>query len=140
MCKCNRVYTLSISVDLNIFSPSLSWKRLYPSCSFWKTFHDRLKGCMGVTSTVNSPEGVHLRLLDFFNKLKIECGEIDGVVLGAWANVNENSSDTVLDQDDVHAGYWAAAAAWSKVWDQRTIDRVSNFSSLPCGIFLLKIL
>ncbi|KAB2051998.1 hypothetical protein ES319_A12G090100v1 [Gossypium barbadense] len=112
---------------------SVEWKllerislieRLYPSCSFWKTFHDRLKGCMRVTSTLNSPEGVHLRLLDFFNNLKIECGEIDGVVLGAWATVNENSSDTVPDQDDVHAGYWAAAAVWSKVWDQRTIDRI----------------
>ncbi|MBA0562724.1 hypothetical protein Golob_007747 [Gossypium lobatum] len=112
---------------------SVEWKllerislieRLYPSCSFWKTFHDRLKECMRVTSTLNSPEGVHLRLLDFFNNLKIECGEIDGVVLGAWANVNENSSDTVPDQDDVHAGYWAAAAVWSKVWDQRTIDRI----------------
>ena len=105
-------------------------KRLYPSCSFWKTFRDRLKGRMLVTSTLNSPGGVHLCLLDFFNNLMIECGEIDGVVLGLWANVDENSSDPVLDQDGAHTGYWAAAAVWSKAWDQRTIDRVSNFSCL----------
>ncbi|KAK8673759.1 hypothetical protein V6N13_112074 [Hibiscus sabdariffa] len=112
---------------------SIEWKilerislieRLYPSCSFWKTFHDRMNGCMRVSSTLNSPEGIHLCLLDFFNNLKIECGEIDGVVLGAWANVSENSSDTVLEQDGVLAGYWAAAAVWSKAWDQRTIDRI----------------
>ncbi|XP_038999892.1 uncharacterized protein LOC120125556 isoform X2 [Hibiscus syriacus] len=111
------------SVEWKILERISLIERLYPSCSFWKTFHDRMKGCMHVSSTLNSPEGIHLCLLDF-NNLKIECGEIDGVVLGAWANVNENSSDTVLDQDGVHAGYWAAAAVWSKAWDQTTIDRI----------------
>ncbi|GMI68631.1 hypothetical protein like AT4G39420 [Hibiscus trionum] len=112
------------SVELKILERISLIERLYPSCTFWKTFHDRMKGCMHVSSTLNSPEGIHLCLLDFFNNLKIECGEIDGVVLGAWANVNENSSDTMLEQDGVHAGYWAAAAVWSKAWDQRTIDRI----------------
>lgn len=69
-------------------------------------------------------------LLEFYNNLMIECGEIDGVVLGSWANVDENSSDPLLDQDGAHAGYWTAAAVWSKAWDQRTIDRVSNFSCI----------
>ncbi|XP_022741667.1 uncharacterized protein LOC111293165 isoform X2 [Durio zibethinus] len=112
------------SFEWNILERISLIERLYPSCSFWKTFHDRLKGCMQVTSTLNSPGGVHLCLLDFFNNLIIECGEIDGVILGAWANVNEKSSDSVLDQDGAHAGYWAAAAVWSKAWDQRTIDRI----------------
>ncbi|KAE8706827.1 ubiquitin carboxyl-terminal hydrolase 27-like [Hibiscus syriacus] len=112
------------SVEWKIMERISLIERIYPSCSFWKTFHDRMKECMHVSSTLNPPEGIHLCLLDFFNNLKIECGEIDGVVLGAWANVNENSSDTVLEQDDVHTGYWAAAAVWSKAWDQRTIDRI----------------
>ncbi|GMI67631.1 hypothetical protein like AT4G39420 [Hibiscus trionum] len=112
------------SVEWKILERISLIERLYPSCSFWKTFHDRMKGCMRVSSTLNSPEGIHLCLLDFFNNLKIECGEIDGVVLGAWANVNENSSDTVLEQDGVHTGYWASAAVWSKAWDQRTVDRI----------------
>ncbi|XWS29439.1 hypothetical protein CRYUN_Cryun24cG0029700 [Craigia yunnanensis] len=112
------------SFEWNILERTSLIERLYPSCSFWKTFRDRLKGRMLVTSTLNSPGGVHLCLLDFFNNLMIECGEIDGVVLGSWANVDENSSDPVLDQDGAHDGYWAAAAVWSKAWDQRTIDRI----------------
>ncbi|XVF15027.1 hypothetical protein REPUB_Repub09cG0114100 [Reevesia pubescens] len=112
------------SFEWNILERISLIERLYPSCSFWKTFHDRLKGHMQVTSTLNSPGGVHLCLLDFFNNLVIECGEIDGVVLGSWANINENSSDSVLNQGGAHAGYWAAAAVWSKAWDQKTIDRI----------------
>ncbi|OMO83726.1 hypothetical protein COLO4_22364 [Corchorus olitorius] len=112
------------SFEWNILERISLIERLYPSCSFWKTFLDRRKGHMQVTST--SPGGVHLRLLDFFNNLIIECGEIDGVVLGSWANVNENLSDPVPDQDSVDAGYWAAAAVWSKAWDQRTIDRLDG--------------
>ncbi|KAK8653527.1 hypothetical protein V6N13_127522 [Hibiscus sabdariffa] len=112
------------SVEWKILERISLIERIYPSCSFWKTFHDRMKGCMHASSTFNFPEGIHLCLLDFFNNLKIECGEIDGVILGAWANVNENSSDTVLEQDGVHAGYWSAAAVWSKAWDQRTVDRI----------------
>lgn len=58
----------------------------------------------------------------------IECGEIDGVVLGSWTDLNENSSVPEIDGDDVLAGYCAAAAVWCNVWDQKTIDRVSQLS------------
>ncbi|XP_007048161.2 PREDICTED: uncharacterized protein LOC18611704 isoform X1 [Theobroma cacao] len=119
-----RIYGYLGSVEWNMLERISLIERLYPSCSFWKTFLDHQKGRMQVTSTLNSPGGVHLCLLDFFNHLTIECGEIDGVVLGSWANVNENSSDPALDLDGAHAGYWAAAAVWSKAWDQRTIDRI----------------
>jgi hypothetical protein len=67
-----------------------------------------------------------------FDSLVIECGEIDGVVLDTWMNINENSSALEVDgdDDDGHVGYWAAAAVWFDAWDQRTVDRVSCFSVL----------
>lgn len=104
-------------------------KRLYPSSSFWKTFHGRQKEFISDSSALKSPGEIYLRLLDspLFNNLTIECGEVDGVVLGSWTNVNESSSNPVIDEENAHIGYWAAAAVWSNVWDQRTIDRVSHY-------------
>lgn len=68
-----------------------------------------------------------MRLLpsSVFNNFVLECSEVDGVVLGSWADINENPSVPVVDDDNVGVGYWAAAAVWCNVWDQRTIDRVS---------------
>ncbi|KAJ0041339.1 hypothetical protein Pint_27017 [Pistacia integerrima] len=105
-------------------------ERLYPSSSFWRTFRGRQKEFTEATSTLNSPGGVYLQLLNshLFGNLVIECGEIDGVVLGSWTNVNESSSKPVIDEDNAHAGYWAAAAVWSNAWDQRTVDRIG------CGV------
>lgn len=101
-------------------------KRLYPSSSFWKSFLGRKEELVGVRSASSSPEGLNLLSSHLLGNLIIKCGEIDGVVLGTWTNVAENSSDTVVDEDNVHTGYWAAAAVWSSAWDQRTIDRVSH--------------
>ena len=101
-------------------------ERLYPSSSFWKTFLDRQKEFMRTSSSSNSPEGIYFHLLrsHLFDNLIIECGEIDGVVVGSWTNVNQSSS---VDEDNANAKYWAAAAIWSNAWDQRTVDRVSYF-------------
>lgn len=63
------------------------------------------------------------------NNLTIECGEVDGAVLGLWRDVSKYSEIPVVDDDDTHACYWASAAVWSDAWDQRTIDRVSLFIS-----------
>lgn len=68
---------------------------------------------------------MHLLNSHLFGNLIIKCGEIDGVVSGSWTTVNERSSDPVVDEDNAHTGYWAAAAVWSDAWDQRTVDRVS---------------
>ncbi|GLT68925.1 hypothetical protein SLA2020_411170 [Shorea laevis] len=101
-------------------------ERLYPSSSFWKTYLGHQKELMHITSSRISSGGINLHLLDLhpFNNLVIKCGEIDGVVLGTWTNVKENLSDPAPDHDSASAGYWAAAAAWSNAWDQRTIDRI----------------
>lgn len=85
---------------------------------------------MRVPASSNSPRRNCLHLLHshVINNFTIECNEIDGVVLGSWANVDENPSVPLVDEDNHHSGYWAAAAVWSSDWDQRTIDRVSHFS------------
>lgn len=96
---------------------------MYPCCSFSETFRARQKEL-----NVYSPEEINLpRLNSLSNNLMIECGELDGVVLGLWRHVSKSSDIHVVDDDDTHAYYWAAAAIWSDAWDQRTIDRVSLY-------------
>ncbi|KDP35278.1 hypothetical protein JCGZ_09437 [Jatropha curcas] len=114
-------------------------ERLYPSSSFWKTFLGRQKALMKATSTSNSTSGITLQLLytHLFGNLTIDCGEIDGVVLGSWTSINENTPDPVVDEDTAHAGYWNAAAVWSSVWDQRTIDRIVMDQPLLMGVHVL---
>ncbi|KAF5960350.1 hypothetical protein HYC85_001559 [Camellia sinensis] len=77
-------------------------------------------------SSIDSEGEVNLCLSHshFSKDLIIKCGEIDGVVLGAWENINEHSVVPVSDEDNSHAAYWAAAAIWFDAWDQRTIDRI----------------
>lgn len=102
-------------------------ERFYPCSSFWRTFFGRQKEVMGVSSSLNSPREYNLHLLHshLFNSLTIDCGEIDGVVLGSWANANDdNIGFHDIDEDSIHGGYWAAAAIWSDAWDQRTTDRI----------------
>ncbi|KAM3708731.1 hypothetical protein ACJW31_02G119000 [Castanea mollissima] len=111
-------------------------ERLYPSSSFWKTFLDRQKEFMRTSSSSNSPEGIYLHLLrpHLFDNLIIECGEIDGVVIGSWTNVNQSSS---VDEDNANAKYWAAAAIWSNAWNQRTVDRILLDQSFLMGVHVL---
>lgn len=104
-------------------------KSLYPSNSFWKTYHRRLKDTSVPSDSVPPVEN-RLWLLHnhSFDSLVIECGEIDGVVLDSWMNINETSCFMEINEDDAHVGYWAAAAVWFDAWEQRTVDRVSCFS------------
>ncbi|CAL5368142.1 unnamed protein product [Camellia sinensis] len=100
-------------------------ERAYPCSSFWRTFNHRQNEFMRVSS-IDSEGEVNLCLSHshFSKDLIIKCGEIDGVVLGAWENINEHSVVPVSDEDNSHAAYWAAAAIWFDAWDQRTIDRI----------------
>ncbi|KAK9110552.1 hypothetical protein Sjap_018612 [Stephania japonica] len=94
-------------------------ERLYPSCSFWKTFLDRQK----ISSSSVLPEEKKF-FLKCSDSLVIECGDIDGVVIGPWANIKGSTSFPVADAENAHAGYWTAAAVWSDAWDQETFDRI----------------
>ncbi|KAJ9553781.1 hypothetical protein OSB04_017826 [Centaurea solstitialis] len=93
------------------------------SVEFLRNIRARQKELMGIAD-VNSPEEIKLpQLHSLSNDVTIECGELDGVVLGVWRYVSKYSDVPVVDDDDTHACYWAAAAVWSDAWDQRTIDR-----------------
>lgn len=97
-----------------------SVERVYTCSSFHGTFLTRQKELI-----VNSPEEIKLPVLHILsNNFTIECGEVDGAVLGLWRYVSKYSDVPVVDDDDSHACYWAAAAVWSDAWDQRTIDRI----------------
>lgn len=100
-------------------------EKMYPCSSFCGTFRARKKELMTVVD-VNSPEDIKLPLLHSLSiNLTIECGELDGAVLGLWRYVSKYpDAPAIDDDDDTHAGYWAAAAVWSDAWDQRTIDRI----------------
>ncbi|KAL4575265.1 hypothetical protein LXL04_022107 [Taraxacum kok-saghyz] len=103
-------------------------ERVYSCSSFHTAFIAKQKDII-----VNSPEEIKLPVLQLHtlsNNLTIECGEVDGVVLGLWRYVSKHSDVPVLDDDDdddddvTHASYWAAPAVWSDAWDQTTIDRI----------------
>lgn len=68
---------------------------------------------------------MQLALSHACNGQSIECGEMDGVVLGSWPDANE-SSYYPIEEDNHQAFYWAGAVNWSDAWDQKTVDRVSS--------------
>ncbi|KAL3339711.1 hypothetical protein AABB24_028361 [Solanum stoloniferum] len=97
-------------------------ERVYPCSSFWSTFSCRHKEFKGVLNG-NATEEIKLHLLATLGRdLVIACGELDGVVLGSWMNVNEQPIAPETDNDSTHSSYWSAAALWFDVWDQRTVD------------------
>lgn len=103
-------------------------KRLYPSSHFWETYLARRKELLKAAVPSDSSKiSLHLGGPSLFQHLEIECGEVDGVVLGSWTNINESASEHAPDETDAIAGYWAAAAVWSNAWDQRTFDHVRSW-------------
>ncbi|XP_077212898.1 spatacsin carboxy-terminus protein isoform X2 [Tasmannia lanceolata] len=125
--------------ELKILERMSLIERLYPSRSFWGTFLSKWKQSSKVSSGLTLPEGNRLQLTgsSVWDPCIIECGEVDGVVMGSWANVHQGSSDPVVDEDDVDAGYWAAAAVWSDAWDQTTIDRIVLDQPFLMGVHVL---
>ncbi|KAG5412473.1 hypothetical protein IGI04_000040 [Brassica rapa subsp. trilocularis] len=75
-----------------------------------------------------------LERISLIEHLEIECGEVDGVVLGSWTKINESASEHAPDETDAIAGYWAAAAVWSNAWDQRTFDHIVLDQPLVMGV------
>ncbi|CAI0554802.1 unnamed protein product [Linum tenue] len=109
-------------------------ERLYPSSSFWRTFHGRQNASKDV---LDSP--IRMSLLNSLphSDAVVECGEIDGVVLGSWTTISENPPAAEADEDVAQAGYWAAAVVWSGAWDQRTIDRIVLDQPFLMGVHVL---
>jgi spatacsin len=106
-------------------------KRLYPSSSFWDTYFGRENVSCDSANIVTLPgEDKPALFLHIRNQPLIECGDVDGTVLGSWANINDYNDSNEFSSSNISGGYWACAAVWSDAWDQRTVDRVSYDLSL----------
>ncbi|XP_048128224.1 uncharacterized protein LOC115744096 isoform X2 [Rhodamnia argentea] len=119
--------------ELKILETMALIERLYPSSCFWKTFlgrRDQMESAIEQTD-------MQLLLSPMFTNITIECGEIDGAVIGSWVNVSGNSSDPMVNEESVYGGYWAAAAVWSTIWDQKTIDRIVLDQPFVMGVHCL---
>ncbi|KAL2630311.1 hypothetical protein R1flu_014997 [Riccia fluitans] len=107
-------------------------ERIYPSSSFWSTYRERQKLLSSLSDTDGSfsvDEDVELLLrleMGADDGLTIKCGEVDGVVLGAWSMIDEPGAleDVAQTPESSSTGYWAAAAVWLQHWDQLTFDRI----------------
>lgn len=119
--------------ELKILETIALIERLYPSSCFWKTFLGRRGQMESAAEQIN----MQLLLSPMFTNITIECGEIDGAVIGSWVNVVGNSLDPLVNEESVHGGYWAAAAAWSSIWDQKTIDRIVLDQPFVMGVHCL---
>ncbi|KAK1299138.1 hypothetical protein QJS10_CPB14g01237 [Acorus calamus] len=113
-------------------------ERLYPSSSFWGTLLARQRKLSEVSPTEVFPqekmmEKIRLHVHENFT---IECGEIDGVVIGPWANLGNGLSASLADESTAEAGYWACAAVWSDAWDERTMDRIVLDQPLLMGVHI----
>ncbi|OIT05985.1 hypothetical protein A4A49_31582 [Nicotiana attenuata] len=112
-------------------------ERVYPCSSFWSTFFCRHKEFKGV-SNGNATEEIKLQLLAPLGRdLVIACGELDGVVLGSWINVNEQPNAPEADDDSTHSSYWSAAAVWFDAWDQRVVDCIVLDQPFLMGVNVL---
>ncbi|KAF3534393.1 hypothetical protein DY000_02036196 [Brassica cretica] len=110
-------------------------ERLYPSSQFWETYLTRRKELLKADVPFDSSKiSLHLGGSSLFQHLEIECGEVDGVVLGSWTKINESATEHAPDETDAIAGYWAAAAVWSNAWDQRTFDHIVLDQPLVMGV------
>lgn len=100
-------------------------ERFYPSSSFWDTYFGRENVIRDAAKIVTLPgEEKPVLALHILNRPFIECGDIDGAVLGSWVNINDHADSKEFPGSNISDGYWACAAIWSDAWDQRTVDRI----------------
>uniref|UniRef100_A0A0D9Y480 Spatacsin C-terminal domain-containing protein n=1 Tax=Oryza glumipatula TaxID=40148 RepID=A0A0D9Y480_9ORYZ len=100
-------------------------EQFYPSSSFWDTYLGRENVIHDAAKIVTLPgEDKPVLVLDIHNHCPIECGDVDGAVIGSWANVNDYTNLKEFSESNLSDGYWACAAIWSDAWDQRTVDRI----------------
>lgn len=130
-------YTYLGPHELKILEMLSLVERVYPCNSFFNTLATRRKELKRALN--ENPLGeISLHLLHpLFKDLIISCGEIDGVVLGPWTAIEDLPVAAEVDDDTSHAAYWATAAAWSDVWDQRVVDRILLDQPLLMGVNVL---
>ncbi|CAH9071176.1 unnamed protein product [Cuscuta epithymum] len=112
-------------------------ERVYPCSSFMSTFsslHQEING----EFNGNMAGELSLQILHpLARDVVIECGELDGVVLGPWANSSEHTTHSETDDDSIHRSYWTAAAAWSDAWDQHIVDCIVLDQPFLLGVNVL---
>ncbi|WVZ99776.1 hypothetical protein U9M48_045026 [Paspalum notatum var. saurae] len=100
-------------------------ERFYPSSCFWDTYFGRENVIRDAAKIVTLPgEDKPVLALHIRNCPFIECGDVDGAVLGSWVNINDYTDSKEFSGSNISGGYWACAAVWSDAWDQRTVDRI----------------
>ncbi|XP_006643839.2 uncharacterized protein LOC102717287 isoform X2 [Oryza brachyantha] len=100
-------------------------EQFYPSSSFWDTYLGRENVIHDAANIVTLPgEDKPVLILHIHSHSPIECGDVDGAVIGSWANVNDYTNLKEFSESSLSDGYWACAAIWSDAWDQRTVDRI----------------
>ncbi|KAK8457117.1 hypothetical protein SEVIR_3G127700v4 [Setaria viridis] len=100
-------------------------ERFYPSSSFWDTYFVRENVIRDAAKIVTLPgEDKPALSLHIRNQPLIECGDVDGTVLGSWVNIDDYTDSKESSGSNISDGYWACAAVWSDAWDQRTVDRI----------------
>lgn len=98
-------------------------ERLYPSSSFWNTYFYRENVIRDAAKIVTLPgDDKPVLALNIRNHPIIECGDVDGAVLGSWVNINDCTKE--FSGSNISDGYWACAAVWSDAWGPRTVDRI----------------
>ncbi|XP_074295549.1 uncharacterized protein LOC141623336 [Silene latifolia] len=113
-------------------------ERIYPCSSFWRTYAFRKKEVVGGLPLTKDSRDFSLYLLcTNFRNHSIECDDINGVVLGSWANVNCIDVSSDVGDDSSQGGYWAAAAVWATAWDQTTIDRILLDQPFLLGVHVM---
>ncbi|XP_011622566.1 uncharacterized protein LOC18432027 isoform X1 [Amborella trichopoda] len=128
------------SYELRVLDRLSLIERLYPSSSFWGTYVCKPKQLGKGVYSVTLVEEDRPRLVCYhsYKDHTIECGEIDGAVIGSWANIDENlASVQPSEEDNIHAGYWAGAAVWCDAWDQRIVDRIVLDQPFLMGVHVL---
>jgi len=102
-------------------------KRFYPSSSFWDTYFGRENVIRDAANIVTLPgEDKPVLVLHIRDHPLVECGDVDGAVLGSWVNINDYTDSKEFPASNISDGYWSCAAVWSDAWDQITVDRVSH--------------
>ncbi|KAG0619567.1 hypothetical protein M758_4G148600 [Ceratodon purpureus] len=111
---------------------------LYPSSSFWSTYRSKRMKSSGpsIDEPSSNEDDRHILQLvcgsGAVSPFVLQCGEVDGVVLGSWdyAAAPEASDGADGEQANPAAGYLVLAAVWLHAWDEVTVDRVILDQSL----------
>ncbi|XP_024371913.1 uncharacterized protein [Physcomitrium patens] len=129
------------SRDSQLLEIVLFLENLYPNSSFWSTY--RLKRVKSSSHTVEEPSSNEedCELLQLIcgsgavSPFTLQCGEVDGVVLGSWDYEADPEALDAAGAEQVNpaAGYLVTAAVWLHVWDEVTVGRVVLDQSLDTG-------